>query len=1023
MNYHSETFLRQRYQLAKRALARVQKQMTHLLASTSPPKWQLAKLTQRLKKFRNKLARLEQQLKLAGTGLAMGMALLGTTQQAEAQTKAPAFSLSASSSPFNLTDIGDRSSPTFADLDGDGDLDAFVGNSVGTIKYFENTGTSNAPAFSLSASTEPFGLTDIGILSAPTFADLDGDGDLDAIVGERFGTTRYFENSGSNSAPAFFQSTSGNPFGITDIGFYSVPTFADLDGDGDLDAFVGEYNGNIKYFENTGTKAGFQFNAQPENPFGFSDVGTSSSPSFADLDGDGDLDAFVGENDGNINYFENTGTSNAPAFSLSTSASPFGLTDIGRNSKPTFADLDGDGDLDAFVGEYDGNVKYFENTGVAFDFSFATVSDNPFSLADVGNSSAPIFADLDSDGDLDAFVGEYDGNINYFENTGTSIAPAFSLNTSASPFGLIDVGVYSTPSFADLDGDGDLDAFIGEQPGNINYFENTGTPIAPAFSLNASANAFGLTDVGLYSTPSFADLDGDGDLDAFVGENNDGRIRYFENTGTPVAPAFSLSASANPFGLTGVALSATPSFADLDGDGDLDAFVGEYDGNINYFENTGTNNAPAFSLSTLASPFGLTDIGRLSAPTFADLDGDGDLDAFVGERFGNIKYFENTRLIIFETAAWTNTSGPIATDFAQLKDNFNTGTNGDITAKTLTVNSTFTLTIADGDKVELAGDLANSGTIVVQNNGALIQISTTPTNSGTGTYTMERLADKSILVYNYFSSPVIGETVADIFATNGTNFYSFDVASQDWTALPTATVLGAGDGFIATGNGLGGTVTRTFTSNTGFNSGNISKAITIVGTGGADDDDWNLVGNPYPSGLDFQSFYTSNSANIGTAIYLWDSDGNDVGGTSADYATMTSAGIVTVNPNSGSVASNAVVASGQGFFVEALNNANITFSNSHRSATNNVFFRTKSEMQRIWLSAKHENGSGNQILIAFAENANEKSDIFDGKKRSESETLSFYMPVSDFAKGTESEKTRHSRLTNIGRGQDCGIGH
>ncbi len=982
----------------------------------------LHRLQQRLLKFRNNLGRLQHLLKLAGKGLAVGALLLGNFSEAEAQnkTKVPAFA-TVSDNPFGFTDVGFLSAPTFADLDGDGDLDAFVGENNRNIKYFENTGDSNTPAFSLSTSASPFGLSDVGNRSSPSFADLDGDGDLDAFVGEINGNIKYFENTGESNTPAFSLSASASPFGLSDVGFVSSPSFADLDGDGDLDAFVGHNYGNIKYFENTGDSNTPAFAAVSDNPFGFTDVGFVSSPSFADLDGDGDLDAFVGEEYGDIKYFENTGDSNTPAFAA-VSNNPFGFSDVGSNSSPTFADLDGDGDLDAFVGEFNGNIKYFENTGVAFDFSFATVSDNPFGLTDVGFTSAPTFADLDGDGDLDAFVGENVGNINYFENTGTNNAPAFSLSTLASPFGLTDIGFLSVPTFADLDGDGDLDAFVGEQNGNTNYFENTGTSNAPAFSLSASTEPFGLTDIGTYSSPVFADLDGDGDLDAFVGENV-GNINYFENTGTSNAPAFSLSASTVPFGLADIGVESKPSFADLDGDGDLDAFVGENNGNINYFENTGSSNVPAFSLSAPASPFGLSDVGFGSSPTFADLDGDGDLDAFVGERFGNINYFENHRLIVFESDAWSNVSGPIVEDFAQIKDDFDSNADGDIIAGTLTIEPTFTLTIADGDKVELAGDLANSGTILVQNNGALVQTKATPSNTGAGTYTVERLADKSILVYNYFSSPVIGETVADVFATNGTNFYSFDVASQGWTALPTATVLGAGDGFIATGNGNSGTITRIFTSNAGFNSGDITKAITIVGTGGTDDDDWNLVGNPYPSGLDFQSFYTSNSANIGTAIYLWDSDGDDVGATDADYATMTSAGSTsTTVGGAGSTTGDAVVASGQGFFVEALNNANITFSNSHRSATNNVFFRTKGEMQRLWLSAKHEDGASNQILIAFAENADEKSDIFDGKKRSESETLSFYMPVTDFEKGVDSEKLAIQGLPTLDEGRIVELG-
>jgi len=96
-------------------------------------------------------------------------------------------------------------------------------------------------------------------------------------------------------------------------------------------------------------------------------------------------------------------------------------------------------------------------------FTEVTGSGNPFNGVDVGLRSAPSFADLDGDGDLDAFIGESDGVINYYRNDGTVINPAFTLVTgSGNPFNGVDVGLRSTPSFADLDGDGDLDAFIGE---------------------------------------------------------------------------------------------------------------------------------------------------------------------------------------------------------------------------------------------------------------------------------------------------------------------------------------------------------------------------------------------------------------------------------------------------------------------------------------------------------------------------------------------------------------------------------
>ena len=106
-------------------------------------------------------------------------------------------------------------------------------------------------------------------------------------------------------------------------------------------------------------------------------------------------------------------------------------------------------------------------------------------------------------------------DINYFENTGSATSPAFIQRTgSLNPFNGVDVGTYSAPSFADLDGDGDLDLFIGKDDGTIQYVENTRSASSPIFGQRSgSLNPLDIVHVGWYSTPSFADLDGDGDLD------------------------------------------------------------------------------------------------------------------------------------------------------------------------------------------------------------------------------------------------------------------------------------------------------------------------------------------------------------------------------------------------------------------------------------------------------------------------------------------------------------------------------
>ncbi|GIW91604.1 MAG: hypothetical protein KatS3mg109_2036 [Pirellulaceae bacterium] len=520
------------------------------------------------------------------------------------------------------------------DIDGDGDLDAFVSAQSGdVIIYLQNTGSSSALAFA-GPVTNPFGLQGVAGYVSPAFVDIDGDGDLDAFVGGGYGNIIYFQNTGSSSAPRFAGPVT-NPFGLQDVGHASSPEFVDIDGDGDLDALVGERYGNIIYFQNTGSSSAPAFGGPVTNPFGLQDVGYRSSPEFVDIDGDGDLDALVGAWDGNIIYFENTGSSSAPAFGA-PQTNPFGLQDVEDRSSPEFVDIDGDGDLDAFVVQGSGGIIYRQNIGSKSLPRFASrgLVTNPFGLRDLGSFSIAEFVDIDADGDLDAFVGERSGNIIYFQNTGSSSAPGFA-GPVTNPFGLQDVGSFSSPEFVDIDGDGDLDAFVGEGYGNIIYFQNTGSSSAPAFG-GPVTNPFGLQGMGGYANPAFVDIDGDGDLDAFVGY---GSITiYFQNTGSSSAPAFAGPVT-NPFGLQPIGGDTRPAFVDIDGDGDLDAFVGY--GNIIYYQNTGSSSAPAFA-GPVRNPFGLhVSYGR--SPAFVDIDGDGDLDAFVMEGLDGdvVHYFQN----------------------------------------------------------------------------------------------------------------------------------------------------------------------------------------------------------------------------------------------------------------------------------------------------------------------------------------------------------------------------------------------
>lgn len=271
----------------------------------------------------------------------------------------PIFTLT-STNPFGLSDVRTAASPTFVDIDGDGDLDALSGNGDGDILFFRNTGTVNSPVFA-AAIFNPFGLTDVSYSASPSFVDIDNDGDLDAFVGEFNGSIFFSRNTGTTSNPVFAAATI-NPFGLTDVGDFVSPVFVDIDNDGDLDAFVGEYQGNTLFFRNTGTASNPVFAAASTNPFGLTDVGIAASPSFVDIDGDGDLDALIGNSVGNTLFFRNNGTASNPVFAAA-STNPFGLSKVGYSASPAFVDIDADGDLDAFVGEFSGNTRYFVNNG------------------------------------------------------------------------------------------------------------------------------------------------------------------------------------------------------------------------------------------------------------------------------------------------------------------------------------------------------------------------------------------------------------------------------------------------------------------------------------------------------------------------------------------------------------------------------------------------------------------------------------------------------------------------------------
>jgi hypothetical protein len=256
----------------------------------------------------------------------------------------------------------------------------------------------------------------------------------------------------------------------------------------------------------------------------------------------------------------------------------------------------------------------------------------------VGSESTPVFCDTDNDGDLDMFVGHgyLDSGIYFFRNDGTTEVPNWTLVTEN--YNSIVTSWFNTPTFCDIDNDGDYDMFIGNYEEGINFYRNDGTPEVPIWEF-----------VTWYYTNTwdgactFCDIDNDGDYDMFV-LGSAGKINFYRNDGTPEVPNWTLVTGNYYSDFLGedITTLTTPTFHDIDNDGDYDMFVPEMLGHVRFYKNDGTPKEPNWTLVT--ENYDSTDVVGGETLRFCDIDNDGDYDMFMGESGGGIRFWRNMGL-------------------------------------------------------------------------------------------------------------------------------------------------------------------------------------------------------------------------------------------------------------------------------------------------------------------------------------------------------------------------------------------
>jgi hypothetical protein len=391
--------------------------------------------------------------------------------------------------------------------------------------------------------------------------DTDGDGAKELLIGDMANPNCLMVHNGGTAQSAEMD-TSDTTFPSYDLPVnifdYVHNSYIDVDNDGKRDLLASsgqlEDRQGVWFYKNTNTDAAPVFSLQKTDFIQneMLDAGQGACPVFFDYNADGLMDIVVAHGEyqvsvpgivSRLSVYENTGTATAPSFQLvSSDYASLSSYNLFFPIAATFGDLDGDNDADMLIGDFAGNVHYFNNSAGAGNPASFQLAVPVYMGIDAGNNATPQLVDMDYDGLLDIVCGKQTATFNYYHNNGSAASASFSSVPTIDTLGqirLAQVGSfsgYSVPYFFTFAARHQL--LTANMHGDIYYYDNIDNNLNGTFNLidTVASGEFGIRSSGFNIYVSGGDVNGDGLMDMLVGLYSGGVKIYYGST-VPISVA------------------------------------------------------------------------------------------------------------------------------------------------------------------------------------------------------------------------------------------------------------------------------------------------------------------------------------------------------------------------------------------------------------------------------------------------------------------------------------------------------